>query len=96
MVLCILYFILFYHRKQIEISCLLLQKLLSVLLPSYAFNKYSVSIERALHHPSDQVKFRILAEVIVIINYYLFIYFNLTTIVNFSFIYFQYIQNVFS
>lgn len=52
-----------YFRKQIEMSCSLLQKLLSVLLPSQVFNKYSVSIERSLHHPSDVVKSSILSEV---------------------------------
>lgn len=52
-------------------SCSLLQKLLSVLLPSHVFNKYSVSIERSLHHPSDVVKSSILSEV-SIMNYVLF------------------------
>ncbi|XP_060833754.1 26S proteasome non-ATPase regulatory subunit 5 isoform X1 [Rhopalosiphum padi] len=49
-------------QKQIEISCALLQKLLSVLQPSHAFNKYSVSIERSIHHPNDTVKSTILSE----------------------------------
>ncbi|XP_025207928.1 uncharacterized protein LOC112603532 isoform X2 [Melanaphis sacchari] len=49
-------------QKQIEMSCALLQKLLSVLQPNYAFNKYSVSIERSIHHPNDTVKSTILLE----------------------------------
>lgn len=53
----------YFYRKQIEIACLLLKKLLSILLPKYAFNKYSISIERSLHHPSDVVKSTILSEV---------------------------------
>jgi hypothetical protein len=56
----------FFIRKQIEISCALLQKLLSVLQPSYAFNKYSVSIERSIHHPNDTVKSTILSEVNIV------------------------------
>ncbi|XP_050520531.1 26S proteasome non-ATPase regulatory subunit 5 isoform X2 [Daktulosphaira vitifoliae] len=48
--------------KQIESSCLLLQKLLSVLPPNSALNRYSLSIERALQHPSDTVKSTILSE----------------------------------
>lgn len=44
-------------------SCSLIQKLLSVLPPNQAFNKYSVSIERSLNHPNDTVKSSILSEV---------------------------------
>lgn len=49
-------------QKQIDMSCALLQKLLSILQPNHAFNKYSVSIERSIHHPNDTVKSTILSE----------------------------------
>ncbi|XP_060874928.1 26S proteasome non-ATPase regulatory subunit 5-like isoform X2 [Metopolophium dirhodum] len=50
------------EQTQIEMSCALLQKLLSILPPNHAFNKYSASIERAIHHPNDTVKSTILSE----------------------------------
>jgi len=56
----------FFYRPQIELSCALLQKLLSILQPNHAFNKYSVSIERAIHHPNDTVKSTILSEVNIV------------------------------
>lgn len=64
----------FFYRTQIELSCSLLQKLLSILQPNHAFNKYSASIERAIHHPNDTVKSTILSEV-NIVNGILFIIF---------------------
>ncbi|KAF0754890.1 26S proteasome non-ATPase regulatory subunit 5-like, partial [Aphis craccivora] len=47
--------------KQIEETCALLRKLLSVLQSNDVFNKYSVSIERSIHHPNDTVKSTILS-----------------------------------
>lgn len=61
--------VIFYYRKQIDITCLLLQKLLPIIASKHAFNKYSVSIERSLNHPSETVKATILSEVNIIINY---------------------------
>lgn len=48
---------------------MLLQKLLSILPSNDTFNKYSISIERALHHPNDVVKSTILSEVIIYLHY---------------------------
>jgi len=69
----------YFYRKQIEMSCALLQKLLSILQPNQAFNKYSASIERSIHHPNDTVKSTILSEVnianeILFIIFYFFFY----------------------
>ncbi|XP_025404940.1 26S proteasome non-ATPase regulatory subunit 5 isoform X2 [Sipha flava] len=57
-------------QKQIDITCLLLQKLLPILASKHAFNKFSVSIERSLKHPNETVKATILSELekILIIN----------------------------
>lgn len=57
-------------RNLIEISCLLLKKLLLVMSPKITLQKYSANIERSLRHPDDLVKSSILSEVKY--TYYLF------------------------
>ncbi|VVC35962.1 Hypothetical protein CINCED_3A014253 [Cinara cedri] len=50
------------NKEQIENCCLMFKKLFSVLSSNQVFNKYSLSIERSLHHPDNIVKSTVLAE----------------------------------
>jgi len=59
-----------------ELTCSLLEKLLSVLSPNIIFEKYSNNIEHSLRHPHDIVKSSMLSNVniVIVYNNFIFIY----------------------